>query len=602
MDGTGAAVDVFGPGWNAHTLVHEYGGGSYLVHGATAWFSNFEDQRIYRVQADGEPRAITPEPARAGGLRYADGVVSPDGQWIVCVRESHDGHGEPVNEIVALPADGSKAPRVVATGHDFYAAPRLSPDGTRLAWFSWDHPLMPWEGSELWVADFADGAVGEPHLVAGSESESVIEPAWSSDGTLYFISERTGWWNPYRLIDGNVEALLGVNAEIGGPHWWFGPSSYVIQPDGLAVIERREGTDRLVVTDRSGAAREVPTDFTVMRSLSAEPGHPQTVYLIGASPVRPAVVAKVDLATGATKALARSGTGEPDPGYVSVPQHVEFPTSHGRTAHGFYYPPANQDFVAPAGELPPLVVFVHGGPTNATTTALSSQVQYFTSRGLGVVDVNHGGSTGYGKEYRERLCGSWGVVDIEDCASAATFLAETGRADGSRVAVRGTSAGGYVTMCELTFRSEFACGAATSGVSDLEALARETHKFEAHLTDSLVGPYPEARERYRARSPLHFVGASTRPVIFFQGQEDLICPPPQTEMMVDALAANGVPHAYLSFPGEQHGIRRSENIARCHEAELAFYGYVMGFAPADELEPLEIRASSGIVRRSGAGR
>jgi dipeptidyl aminopeptidase/acylaminoacyl peptidase len=601
--GHGGAVDGFGPDWNARSLVHEYGGGAYLVHGATAWFSNYEDQRLYRVEPGGVPEPVTPEPARERGLRYADGVVSPDGAWIVCVRESHEDDGEPVNEIVALPTDGSAPPRVVATGHDFYAAPRLSPDGTKLAWFSWDHPRMPWEGSELWTADFADGVAGEPRLVAGSGTESVIEPAWSADSVLHFVSERTGWWNPYRLLDGTIEALLNVNAEIGGPQWRFGPSSYVILPDGLAVIERRDGTDRLLVADRAGAVREVPTGFTVLRSLCALPGQPETVYLIGASPVHPGVVAKVDLATGATEVLAQSGTGErPDPGYVSVPRHIEFPTAHGLTAHAFYYPPTNKDFVAPEDELPPLVVFVHGGPTHAATAEFSLEVQYFTSRGLAVVDVNHGGSTGYGKAYRERLRGAWGVVDIEDCANAAMFLAETGRADRARMAVRGTSAGGYVTMCELTFRSEFACGAATSGVSDLEALAKETHKFEAHLTDGLVGPYPETRQRYRERSPLHFAGGDTAPVIFFQGQEDLICPPPQTEMMVEALAANGVPHAYLSFPGEQHGIRRSENITRCREAELAFYGYVMGFTPTDPMEPLEIHTASGTVRTPEAGR
>jgi len=583
-------------GTNVRTRVHEYGGGAWRLVGADlVVFVDFGDQRLYRLRLGEEPVAISPEPAAGGALHYADMWPTPDGEGLVCVRETH-GEGEAVNEIVSLPLDGSAEPQVLASGRDFYSFPRVSPDGAWLAWTCWDHPNMPWDGTELWVAPLADS--GEERLVAGGAEESVFQPEWGPDGHLYFVSDRDGWWNLYRArepgaeLSGEEGALMQLTeeeADFAHPQWLFGGATYAFLEDGAIACVRCQGAEeRLFLLQPEGwepADLGLPFTSFGYPVLSAR-GH--SVAFAASTPESETAVVLYD-ADGGEMEIVRSSSEEPvDPAYVSRPRAIEFPTGDGAVAHGFYYPPANPGFSAPEGELPPLIVESHGGPTSHATPALSREFLYWTSRGIGVVDVNYRGSSGYGRAYRNELRGTWGVVDTEDCVAAAQYLAEQGEADGERLAIRGGSAGGYATLCALTFHDAFAAGASYFGVADVEALARDTHKFESRYLDRLIGPYPERADLYRERSPINYVERLRSPVILFQGLEDEVVPPNQAETMVAALAQNGVPHAYLPFEGEQHGFRRAETNIRCLEAELYFYGRIMGFEPAGDPEPVEI--------------
>jgi dipeptidyl aminopeptidase/acylaminoacyl peptidase len=588
----GEAEDVTPEGFYVRTRVHEYGGGAWFLHGETVFFTNFEDQRLYRQDVGGAPRPITPEPSVPAGLRYADGRPTPDGRLLVCVRESHTGD-EAVNELVAVPSDGSAEPFVLTTGRDFYSFPRLTPGGEVLAWICWDHPNMPWDGTELWVATLgAGGELGEPRLVAGGPRESIFQPEWSPNGELHFVSDRSGWWNIYRERDGEVEAVTAEEAELGYPQWLFGGSTYAFLADGsIACIRCERGEERLCLL-APGAGRPedlglpyTSFEFPCLRSRG------NAVVFIGGSPRQEGEIVSVELPAGEPYAVRPSSEEPVDPAYASVPRAIEFPTEGGLIAHAFYYPPANPDFEGPEGERPPLIVEIHGGPTSHRCPELRRAVLFWTSRGFGVVDVNYGGSTGFGRDYRERLRGTWGIVDTADCIAAARHLADSGDVDGSRLLIHGGSAGGYTTLCALVFHDEFASGASYYGVADAETLARDTHKFESRYLDGLIGPYPEAAQTYRERSPIHFAERLRSPVILFQGLEDEVVPPSQAEEMVAALRRGGVHHAYLAFEGEQHGFRRSETIVRCLEAELFFYGRILGFEPADDIEPVPIEGA-----------
>jgi dipeptidyl aminopeptidase/acylaminoacyl peptidase len=574
-------------GSNARTRVHEYGGGAWsLVADDLVLFVDFADQRLYRQRLGEEPVAISPEPESPGARRYADMRLAPDGRTVVCVREVH-GEGEAENQIVTLALDGSGEPTVLASGRDFYSFPRVSPDGGWLAWTCWDHPNMPWDETELWVTPLESS--GDARLVAGGPEESVFQPEWDAAGRLHFVSDRDGWWNLYRDGDGEIERLTAEAAELGHPQWLFGGSTYAFLDGGsIAFIRCERGEERLFALD-PGAERlrdlGLPYTSFGFPSLSARG---TAVAFAAASPAGETAIVVYDLASGELEE-ARSASDEPvDPAYVSAPRAIEFATSGGETAHGFYYPPANPGFAGPADELPPLIVQSHGGPTSHATPYLDREYLFWTSRGIGVVDVNYRGSSGYGRPYRQRLQGAWGVVDTDDCIAAARYLAATGEVDGERLAIRGGSAGGYATLCALVFHDDFATGASYYGVADTETLATDTHKFESRYLDGLIGPYPERRDLYYERSPIHFVERLRSPLILFQGLEDEVVPPSQAETMVAALKRNGVPHAYLAFAGEAHGFRRSETEIRCLEAELYFYGRILGFEPADELEPVEI--------------
>ena len=579
-----APEDCIPPGFNARTRVHEYGGGSYLVAKGALYFSNFADQRVYRLTPGGSPEPITP----IDGLRYADHVWDARRKRIVCVREDHTKGGEPQNAIVALDGEAGGPGEVLASGRDFYATPRLSPDGTSLAWIEWSHPHMPWDAAELWCAPLRDdGTPGERTRVAGGDGESAIQPLWSPDGILYFVSDRTDWWNLYRFTDGRVEALTDLPAEFATPPWVFGMKHYAFAGPGRVICAfTQRGTWSLAgldVTTRQLTPFVLP--YTDIGAVQCDGS--QAVFLAG-SPTEPLSVVRLDFDSGRQEILRRSARLAIPPTYLSTPEPVEFPTAGGRTAHGLFYPPRNPDFAAPQGESPPLVVMIHGGPTAATSTALRLNIQYYTSRGIAVLDVNYGGSTGYGRAYRERLYGEWGVVDVDDCCAGARHLAAQGRVDVARLAIRGGSAGGYTTLACLAFRKVFAAGASHYGISDCEVLAQDTHKFEARYLDTLIGPYPERRDLYVKRSPLHHLEGLDRPVIFFQGLDDKVVPPNQAEMLFEALRKRGVPTAYVPFEGEQHGFRKAENIQRALEGELYFFARVFGFTPADPIPPVPI--------------
>ncbi len=468
--------------------------------------------------------------------------------------------------------------------------PRLSPDGTWLAWLSWNHPNMPWDAAELWVAPLReDGSPGTAERIAGGPDDAAFQPEWGPDGALYFVAERTGWWNLYRWHAGNVEALCPMEAEFGLPLWVFSARTYAVESAGRLVctyIERgEEKMATLDVEHRTLTPLTLPfSDFGFSGPRAAD----GRVVFIGASANTPSTLVMLDLASGALTTLRRSMDIQIDPGYISTPQVVEFPTEGGVTAFGFYYPPHNRDFRAPEGEKPPLLVLSHGGPTGATSASFDVGIQFWTSRGIAVMDVNYGGSTGFGRAYRQRLDGRWGIVDVDDCCNAATYLAAQGLADPARLIIAGGSAGGYTTLAALTFRQVFKAGASYYGVSDLEALARDTHKFESRYLDRLIGPYPERIDLYHARSPIHHIEQLNCPVIFLQGLEDRVVPPDQSERMAAALRAKGIPVAYLAFEGEQHGFRKAETIMRALEAELYFYSRILGFELADPVEPIQI--------------
>ncbi len=586
----GQRSDVTPAPLSARTRVHEYGGGDFVVSDGSVYFSNFADQRLYRQSFGAPPQPITPE----SSCRYADAVVDARRRRLICVREDHtSGAHEPTNTLVGVDLQDGRGCNVLVSGHDFYAAPRFSPDGSRLAWLAWNHPNMPWDGTELWVAELnADGSLSRTQCVAGGVAESIFQPEWSPDGVLHFVSDRTGWWNLYSWRDGGVEALCEMTAEFGRAQWVFGMSAYGFESAHVIICSyTQNGRWFLARLDTATRKLErIDTPFSEIAQLRVAAGG---AVMHAGSPSEPPAIVRLDLATRRITTLRRPSETPLDPGYISTPEPIEFPTEHGRTAHAFLYPPCNHDCTGAAGTLPPLLVKGHGGPTAAASSVLDLKTQYWTSRGFAVVDVNYGGSTGYGRAYRRRLDGQWGVVDVDDCVNAARYLVERGRVDASRLAISGRSAGGYTTLCCLTFRTAFKAGASYYGIGDLEALARDTHKFEAHYTDRLIGPYPERRDLYRERSPIHFTERLSCPVIFFQGLDDSVVPPSQAEAMVAALRAKQLPVAYVRFPGEQHGFRRAENIKRALEAELYFYSRVFGFLLADPVEPVAIENIGG---------
>jgi dipeptidyl aminopeptidase/acylaminoacyl peptidase len=579
----GQENDAIPAEFNVRTRVHEYGGGAYCVHKKTIYFVNFADQRLYRILPGEEPKALTSENSV---FRYADFVVDEARQRLICVREEHR-DSEVINCLVALSLEQENIGEVLTSGYDFYASPRLNSEGTYLTWISWNHPNMPWDGTELWVAPVKkDGALGRPLQVAGGEEESIFQPEWSPDGTLHFVSDSTGWWNLYRLNAGAVEALYPLEAEFGLPHWVFGMATYHFTPSGkILCTYTQNGTWHLAKLDPStGTFADLPLPYT---EISAPGILTENIVILNvASPTESSAIIRLDLDSLEVIILRRSSDLDIDPGYLSVPQALVY-ASNGRTAHAFYYPPKNQDFSAPKG-LPPLLVKSHGGPTAATSSALNLKIQYWTSRGFAVLDVNYGGSTGYGRAYRKALNDRWGIVDVEDCSNGARYLAAAAQVDSQRLAINGGSAGGYTTLCALTFGRTFKAGASYYGVSDLEALATDTHKFESRYLDRLIGSYPERQDLYRERSPIHSAERLACPVIFFQGLEDKVVPPDQAERMVNILREKGLPVAYVPFEGEQHGFRRAENIKRALEAELYFYGRIFKFDPADQIDPVEI--------------
>ena len=583
----GHVADVTPAGTNVRTRVHDYGGAAYVVSRGTIYYSEFVDQRVYRLDPGSPPEPLTPP----GDWFYADGSINPSRTQLVCVREDYSTQRhEPVTTLVSLAIDRPvSAGTVIASGHDFYSSPRFNPDGSRLSWLCWDHSRMPWDGTELWVADVSDdGTLDRPRRVTGGETDAIFQPGWSADGTLYFVSDRTGWWNLYRVRDNSVELVHAMTADFGRPSWQLGMSTWAFaDASRLVVTYQQRGRWRLATIDvRTGAFTPVPTDLEPGENITATGTH--AVFVGGSTAALEAVV-RVELTTAAVETVRSVSEVVVADDYLSPPEAIEFPTENGLTAHAFFYAPRNRDLIASPDERPPLIVVSHGGPTASTSARLNLEVQYWTSRGFAVVDVNYGGSSGYGRDYRRRLNGLWGIVDVDDCVNAAKYLVARGQADPDRLVIRGRSAGGYTTLAALTFRPDvFGAGASYYGISDLEAMALETHKFESRYLDSLLGPDAAGRDIYHARSPIRFVDRLSCPLILFQGLEDRVVPPNQSRMMASALRAKGVPVALLTFEGEQHGFRKKETIVRCLEAELYFYGAVFGFVPADQLSPIGI--------------
>jgi dipeptidyl aminopeptidase/acylaminoacyl peptidase len=596
----GDAVDVLPEGFSARTRVHEYGGGAWWLggpdHPGTVFFTNWDDQRLHRFEVGGgPPEPMTPEPEEPHALRYADGEVTPNGRWIVCVREHHPAAGsEAVNEVVALPVDGSGDPIVLVTGPDFVSCPRVSPDGRHLAWVQWNHPNMPWDDTALLVADLSldPPAIDRSTAVAPEDGRTWMLPAWASPDRLFAVHDPGDLWvlSPF-ATDGSAwvpagEPVSRPDRESGAPQWVFGSSTYCLLPGGGgANVYVDDGADRLEVFRADGSRRDLDVPFTSMGGLVAAGDR---IALLAASFTTEPEVVLVDPATAAVTVVRPARDLGIDRRWFSVPRHIAFPTTDDATAYAFFYPPTNPEAAGPADGRPPLLVLSHGGPTGAARPQLQLNIQFWTSRGFGVVDVNYRGSTGYGQRFRDALRDRWGIADTDDCIAAARHLADSGAVDGARLAIRGGSAGGYTTLCALTFHDDFTVGSSLYGVADLEALAKDTHKFESRYLDLLVGPYPADRQTYLDRSPIHHTDRLDTPLIIFQGLEDAIVPPAQAEMMVDALRAKGVAFAYLPFEGEQHGFRQAANIIRVLEAELSFFGQILGFEPDEEGEPVHI--------------
>jgi dipeptidyl aminopeptidase/acylaminoacyl peptidase len=593
-DATGVVSDLLPPGWSARSRVHEYGGVAWLPVGGALVFANWADQRVYRLDVAGgvggvggavvaEPVPLTPEPPSPAAWRYADPVPAPDGASVWWVREAH-ADGVITRSLVSVPLDGSGAVRELVGGSDFLASPRPSPDGTRVAWIAWDHPRMPWDGTELRVGRIGPaGTVEDVRTVLGGESESVLQPEWADADTLYAVTDRSGWWNLHRRSlsgDGSPapEPLCPRAEEFGYPLWLLGQTTYAILGDGRLLVRHGTDTDALGVLDpATGELTDLDLPYTSWQAMLSVAG--SRAVAVAAGPLTAPAVVLVDLAAGTSAVLRESLADPPDPAYLPEPRAVTVPGPGERDVHAWVYPPRSPDAVAPPGQLPPYVVFVHGGPTTHSPGVLDLEKAYFTSRGIGVVDVNYGGSTGYGRAYRERLRRQWGIVDVEDCVAVVHALVREGVADGARLAIRGGSAGGWTTLAALTATDVFAAGTSHYGVAELIAFTAETHDFESRYIDGLVGSLPQDRDVYVERAPLSHVDRLSCPVLLTQGLEDRVVPPAQAERFVEALERKGIPYAYLAFEGEQHGFRRAETVLAALEAELSFYGQVLGFTP-----------------------
>jgi dipeptidyl aminopeptidase/acylaminoacyl peptidase len=584
----GTVKELLPAPFNARSRVHEYGGAAYTVADELVYFVNDSDQGIYVIEPGKSPQLVYCE----SGLRFADLQVDHRHNRLICICEDHrtnsDGEAKVENTLVALTLGDNPTLTILHQGADFYASPALNADATSLVWLSWNHPNMPWDGTELWLANIeAGGELHETNCIAGDENISIFQPQWSPDSQLYFVSDVAGWWQIYRYQVGGAERLCDIEAEFGLPQWVFGQSTYgFITADTIACCYNQQGELFLALLNtQTGKLNRIDIPYGDITSVRANID--RIIFLAG-SPTSTSELVAYRPEQKKIEVLKQSLPIPISGPYLSAAQKISFATADGNTAHGFYYEPKNGDYSSPINETPPLIVMSHGGPTAATGQSLNLKIQFWTSRGFAVLDVNYGGSTGYGRAYRQRLDGQWGLVDVSDCENGANYLAKAGKVDGKRLIIRGSSAGGYTTLCALTFTNTFSAGASLYGIGDLEALARDTHKFESRYLDRLVGPYPGSRQTYHDRSPLLHADKLSCPVIFFQGEQDHVVPPGQAESMVNALRQNGIAVSYLLFAGEQHGFRIAKTIARVLEAELYFYGKVFGFEPADKIEPIAI--------------
>ncbi len=621
-DGPGNVHDMLPPAWNARSRVHEYGGRSYLLIPPTAgdgsWrmvVASFGDQRLY-LHDDGTPRALTPEPGSPGALRYADMTLSPDATEVWCIREQHQG-GRISRAIVAVPLNGTaadypEAVRVLVTGADFFAFPTPSPDGRHLAWICWDHPRMPWDGTELRVAPVSDLA-DDPQagrLIMGGPSESVLAPAWRDAQNLYAVSDLSGWWNLYLTsMSGSAPApLYRCEEEVAAPLWQLGGRPFAALADGRLAVLHGRGTLRLGLLDPDAATLD-DFDLPVQTFQPALAAAGMTIAGVAGGPRIPWSVIRVET-SGTARLLRQEVTSIPDPAYLPSPRPVHvLGTDHDTSVHALVYPPTNPAARAPDGERAPYVVWVHGGPTSCSVPVLDLEKVFFTSRGIGVIDVNHGGSSGYGRGYRERLRGQWGLVDVADAVTVVLALVGEGAADRARLAIRGASSGAWTALVSVTSglartggepraadatssqpEPVYAAAVSYFGATDRRLSATTTHDFESRYMHGLIGPWPEAEALYAARSPRGHVSAQTSPVLLLHGLDDPVIVPEHAEILARELAEHHVPHVHLTFAGEGHGFRRAETIVASLEAELSFYGQILGFSPDGITQPVVILA------------
>jgi dipeptidyl aminopeptidase/acylaminoacyl peptidase len=589
----GSVMIMTPPGFSTRSRVHEYGGGVYCVCEGTIFFTNNADQRIYRHEPGTLPVPITPAFPVDRAHRYADGVLSPDGKWMLWVRERHEMDGKIFNEIVLVPSDGSIAPRTLISDHDFFSNPRFSPDGNRISWLSWDQPQMPWDGTELWIADFdiADCEIGSQIRIAGNEGVSIFQPEWCEDGSLFFISDESGWWNIYRKIKGgDIENICPVDAEFGYPQWMFGFSKYTfLAPGSILATCKFAGQSRLVLIDVQQKELDIlPTPYTTFENPSIRAANDHTAWFFAGSAEHPPALCRFDLSDRSASTVIDLAPVPISPEFVSVPEHIRYRNRRGSNSYAFFFAPKNSNHDEGASGFPPLIMMSHSGPTSAARPHLDLETQFWTSRGFAVVDVDYSGSVGYGRAYRERLNGNMGVIDVEDCLDAADYLIRTGRVDPEKLIIRGSSAGGYITLCALTSHDSFAAGAIYYGLADLEALASHTHKFEANYLDKLIGPYPEEKKLYVMRSPINRIDQIKCPLIIFQGLKDRVVPPEQSDRMAAALNANGLPYAYIKFLEEGHGFDRAETIEKALESEHYFYARILSIPWNADREPVKI--------------
>jgi len=591
-DINGNTNDLIPIGYNVRNAVHEYGGASYAIHDDLLIFVNWDDQRLYKVVDRSKPQAMTNCPNIPRGERYSDLSITPDGKWLFCVNESHIGKGEPENKIVAISLENPNVSYDVVQGRDFYSSPRISSDGTKLCWLEWDHPNMPWDGCELHVADLQcneRASIKREIIVSGGSNESILQPEWAPTGGLYFITDISGWWNLSVWNGDDIKNVLVETKDHGGPAWRFGFSTYSFLSKNRVAMSSSNGLKgevKIIEKSNDVVSLEVPhTEITYLV------GDRDNLYYVGSSPGTLPEIVRIKL-DGSIKTIKKSSDIVFNEEFFSRPEQICFQTTENEVAYANYYPPTNPDFIGLENEKPPLLVLSHGGPTSSCTTALNlKQVQYFTSRGFAVVDVNYRGSTGFGKVYRDSLKGNWGVYDMDDCISAAHFLADKGLVDRARLIIKGGSAGGYTTINSLTFRDDFAVGATYYGIADLSVFIGDTHKFESKYLESLIGPYSENKNLYYERSAINYTDQLSCPMIIFQGSEDKIVPPSQAEMISNALKKKFIPYSYILFEGEQHGFRKSDNIIKSQEAELYFYGKILGFTPSDKIAQITIENS-----------
>ena len=576
--------DMIPPPFNARSRVHEYGGGVYCACDHGIFFVNDADQDIYRIRDSSNPQRITD----IENARFADLCFDSRHNRILCVCEDHSNSAtEPVNSLVSIDVT-TGAISTLHQGYDFYSNPRINHDGSKLAWLSWNHPNMPWDGTELWLADVNEnGSLATHSHVAGSESTSIFQPEWSPDNILYYITDESGWWNLARHDKTGSLAVTTQKSEFGLPQWVFGQSTYAFSANNSVFCTHiTNGVGRLSVIDLD--TLEITAVETPQNSFVSICAADSTVCFIAASENTFTQVIRLNTDNFESEVIASSCNTNIEDGYLSRGQSFSFETRHADKAYAIYYPPVNREHEAPEGDLPPLIVLCHGGPTGMADASLDLRKQYWTSRGFAIVDVNYSGSTGYGRNYRNRLNGEWGVRDVEDVCDAANYFADKGIVDKNRLIIKGSSAGGYTVLAALTFHNTFSCGASYYGISNLESLITDTHKFESRYTDRLIGSYPEHRQLYYDRSPINFVDRLSCPVIFFQGVEDRVVPPSQAEKMVAALKNKGIAVSYVSFDNEQHGFRHASTIKAALDSELYFYSVILGFNPADKLSKIAI--------------